>query len=114
MENKIKMTKTNVNVENPFAKYEGKVVATRGYSSGVNVGRFVSIDQASRIITLTNAYFLRSWEYKKSHGSMASLSSGDITGGNITRVHEDSIILDASHMVVCPDSVLDICEKHAK
>jgi len=95
-------------------KYEGKVVATRGYVSGVNVGRLVHFDPENKLVILVDSYFLRSWEYTTSHGSMTSLSSGDITGGTITKILKDNIISDVGQLVICPESVLEICEKFAK
>ena len=103
--------------ENIYEKYYGKVVATRGYGSGVNVGRLVHFDPVGKVLILTESYFCRNWEYdeNKSHGSMASLSGGHIeVGGTITRIHYDSIIVDCAQIVICPDKVLEICEKSAK
>jgi hypothetical protein len=101
--------------ENIYEKYYGKVVATRGYVSGVNVGRLVYFNPITRVLILTDSYFLRKWKYQNSYGSMASLSSGDIIeGGEITKIHDDTIIIDAGQFVICPDSILTICKKCAK
>lgn len=104
------------NAGNYLDKYVGKVIATRGYASGVNVGKLVHADPEKKLVILTEAYFLRNWNYEKSNGSMASLSSGDITtkGGEITRIHKDTILLDVGQFVICPESVLKVCEKIAK
>ena len=102
-------------MENELNKYIGKVVATRGYVSGVNVGRLLSINTEKNYIVLTESFFLNTWNYKDSYGSMASLSGGDIVeGGEITKVHDDCIITDAGQIVICPEKVLDVCKKCAK
>ena len=93
-------------------KYIGKVVATRGYSSGVNVGVCVAIDKQT--VLITDAFFLRKWEYANAFGAMASLSSGDLTGGEISKIHHDAMICDCACVVVCPAELLEKCKKYAK
>jgi hypothetical protein len=97
-----------------YKKYLGQVVATRGVGSGVNVGKLAYFDCDNKIVILSDSYFLRSWKYLKSYGSMTSLSSGDIVDGEITKIHNDTIITDVAQIVVCPESILAICKKVAK
>lgn len=97
-------------------QFVGKVVATRGIGSGVNVGTCVAIDNDN--ILLEGSYFLRSWEYdnSKSHGAFHSLSSACIkdSGGEITKTKNDTIITDVAQVVVCDDKILKILDKVAK
>ncbi len=92
-------------------KYVGKVVATRGIGSGVNVGRLVAIEGAT--VILTEAYFMQNWKYANSFGAFDSLSTGDVTGGTIAKIKEDKIITDLAAFVVCPEELLNKCKKHA-
>lgn len=95
-----------------YEKLIGKVVAVRGYSSGVNVGRLIKAE--GQTVFLTDSFFMRSWTYENSCGSFHSLAVADITGGDhIVTVHSDSIIMDAAHVVVCVDETLEKCKKYA-
>ena len=78
-----------------FEKFIGKVVATRGTGSGVNVGRCAAFNGVN-ILFEPGSFFMRSWEYRTAHGAFHSLSCGDVTGGEITLVKNDTIITDVS------------------
>lgn len=107
------MTDLNTAIQTQFV---GKMVATRGIGSGVNVGRCVAIQDDN--ILLEGSFFLRSWEYdnSKSHGAFHSLSSACIkdSGGEITKTKNDTIITDVAQVVVCDEKILKILEKVAK
>jgi len=93
-------------------RFEGKVVATRGVGSGVVVGRCITIEGNS--IILTDAYFLGEWKYEKSFGSMHSLSTGDILpGGQIAKIAKEIIITDLANAVICPEDMLKKCDKYS-
>lgn len=100
-------------MSNVFDKFIGKVVATRGIGSGVNVGRCVAIDNQN-ILLEEGSYFVRSWTYTDSHGAFHSLSRADITGGEISAVKNDTIITDLAQAVICDESILEVLKVHAK
>lgn len=94
-------------------KFIGKVVATRGLTSGVNVGVCVAIKDTNTLLA-PGSFFCRAWDYKKSHGAFHSLSEADVTGGTITYVKGDTVITDTAQLVVCDDKLMDILKKLAK
>jgi hypothetical protein len=96
---------------NELKKYIGKVVAVRGIGSGVSAGILIALEGTTAI--LTDAYFLCNWKYTNAYGAMHSLSTGDLIGGEITKVKDDMIITDVANIVICPDDLLDKCKKYA-
>ena len=96
-----------------YERFIGKVVATRGIGSGVNVGRCAAIKGVD-VLLEAGSFFMRSWTYKTSYGAFHSLSKVDVQGGEITLVKNDTIITDVAQCVICDDEILDVLTKLAK
>lgn len=97
-----------------YEKFIGKIVATRGIGSGVNVGRCAAVNGVN-ILLEPNGYFCPSWSYESgTHGAFHSLANGNIVEGTITKIERDTIITDAAQIVVCKDNLLNVLEGFAK
>lgn len=97
-----------------FDKFIGKTVAVRGIGSGINVGTVVAVKDTA-VLFEPGSFFCPSWAYSsKSHGSFHSLANGDITGGDITKVENETIITDVAQIVICDNSVMKKLDGFAK